>query len=270
MENKIKVAAEFLRANFGEAPKVAAVLGSGLSAYAEQLSQTKKLLSSTVPGGAPSTVQGHSGSVVVGNSGKTRVALLAGRVHGFEGHSPTQVVHLVRAFRHWGVEKFILTNAAGSTSKHDKPGSLVLLRDIINFTGLSPLTGTELYDGPRFPDMSDLFSKRWRKEILKSAKKAKLSLREGVYAGVNGPSYETAAEIRMLNKWGADVVGMSTVWEAIALKQMGAEVVGISCVTNFGTGVTSQALDHSEVIDTTQKSAKNFTKLLNAIFQETL
>ncbi len=267
MESVLQEAIQFLKSKFGPAPKVAVVLGSGLSAFAETLSPSKRVSASEIPGGVKSTIQGHKGEFVYGKAGKTPVLVMAGRVHGYEGNLPSQVVHNIRALRLWGVERFILTNAAGSTSPKHKPGELVILKDHLNLTGLNPLTGLELYDGDRFPDMSDAYSKKWRASVLMGAKKIKLKLREGVYAGLNGPNYETAAEIRMLHKLGADLVGMSTVWETLALKQMGAEILGISCVTNFGTGVKKQALSHHEVMETTKGAQKKFNLLLTQILQ---
>ncbi|MDB5039084.1 MAG: purine nucleoside phosphorylase inosine and guanosine-specific [Bacteriovoracaceae bacterium] len=267
MGSSLEEAKAYLEREFGKAPKIAVVLGSGLSPFAKTLRESKKVSTASIPSSVKSTVVGHFGELVYGKSGSTSVIVLAGRVHGFEGHSPTQVVHNLRALRLWGVKKFIITNAAGSTSRKHKPGSLVLIRDHINFTGLNPLTGLELFGGPRFPDVSDAYSSKWRKQVLQIAKKLKFKMSEGVYAAVNGPNYETAAEIRMFFKLGADLVGMSTVWEVLALIQMGAEILGISCVTNFATGVTKEALSHHEVIETTKSVQKKFNLLLEKILQ---
>ena len=264
---KLPQAQSFLNSHFGKAPEIAIVLGSGLSAFAQELKNSKSIPSHELPGAVPSSVKGHKGELVMGELGKTKALAVAGRVHGFEGYSPTQVVHTLRALRMWGVKKFILTNAAGSTSKAYRPGNLVLLKDHINFTGRNPLTGLELFNGDRFPDMSDVYSIALRKKARVIAKNQKVAIKEGVYVKVNGPNYETAAEIRMFAKWGAQLVGMSTVWEAIALKQMGAELLGISCVTNFGTGVTKQPLDHQEVIETTKAVQKTFNRFVSALMQ---
>lgn len=262
-----KEAAQFLKAKLGDAPKLGIVLGSGLSSFAEVLDDSLSLPTSEIPHAARSTVIGHAGKLVVGLSKKNKVAVMAGRVHGYEGNSPQVVVHNLRSLRLWGVEKFILTNAAGSTTAKLKPGSISLISDQINFTYQNPLIGRELFGGERFPDMSDLYSLAWRKKIRSVARKIKLRLSESVYAGVLGPSFETAAEIKVFNKLGASLVGMSTVWESIALKQMGAEILGISCVTNFGTGVSKQTLSHSEVIERTKKIQKTFNQLMQTIIQ---
>ncbi|MBN8554614.1 MAG: purine-nucleoside phosphorylase [Deltaproteobacteria bacterium] len=271
MISQLKTAARFLESRFGEAPEVGVVLGSGLSAFTETLHNTASISTQEIPGGVISTVQGHSGKLVVGkvskNSAKS-VAVLAGRIHGYEGNSPHQVVHNLRAMRLWGIKKFILTNATGSTKKTFKPGSLVLISDHINFTCQSPLTGKELFEGERFPDMSDAYSKAWRKAAKAVAQRLKIKIQEGVYGGVLGPSFETPAEIKMFAQWGASIVGMSTVWETIALKQMGAEILGISCVTNFGTGVTNKPLSHREVLETTKKSQKTFNLFVSELLQK--
>lgn len=265
---EIQKAAQFLQNRFGKAPSVGVVLGSGLSPFAETLSNAKSMPTSELPGGVASTVTGHDGRLVCGKIGRTSVLVVAGRIHGYEGHSPAVVVHYLRALRLWGVKKFLITNAAGSTKKSLKPGSLVLLKDHINFTGQNPLTGTELFGGDRFPDMSDAYSKAWRKYAVKVARKFEIPIREGVYAAVPGPNYETAAEIKMFSKLGADLVGMSTVWEVIALKQMKTEILGLSCVTNFGTGVSSEPLTHAEVIDTTKKAQGLFNRFVGALLQK--
>jgi purine-nucleoside phosphorylase len=261
-------AAEFLKKNFGRAPKVAIVLGSGLSSFTKNLKDQKVIPMEKLPGGVGSSVVGHKGKFVYGKCEGVPVLACAGRIHGYEGHHPNQIVHNVRALRKWGIKKFVLTNAAGSTKKEYKPGNLVLISDHLNMTGNSPLIGKELYKGPRFPDMSDAYSKVWRKQAMKISEQIKVPLKEGVYGGFMGPAYETAAEVKMAAALGADLVGMSTVWENLALKQMNTEVIGISCVTNYGTGLLKKPLDHKEVIETTKKSEKRFTKLATAIIQQ--
>lgn len=270
----IQSTARFLKENFGEAPQVLVVLGSGLSPFVDILDSAKKIHTSGIPGVPASTVQGHAGILAIGSlklekgSSSRQVGILAGRVHGYEGHHPSRVVFLLRALRVWGVKKFILTNAAGSTSRNFKPGSMVLLRDHLNFTGQNPLIGTELFEGPRFQDVSNLYAKDWRKKIIKIARSLRIPLKEGVYAGVLGPNFETAAEIKMFARLGATMVGMSTVWEALALHQMGAVVAGLSCITNFGTGVSNSSLNHQEVIEETQKIQRQFNKLMGRLLYE--
>lgn len=263
----LKDAAQVLKRIFGDAPKVAVVLGSGLSKFGDDLKESHSINFTDLPGGKSSGIEGHSGKIVVGKIGEVSVLAQMGRIHGYEGHSPTEVVHLVRAYKLWGVENFILTNAAGSTTKALKPGRLVLISDHLNFTGANPLTGKELFGAERFPDMSEVYNKAWRKLAQKAGKKAGLKLREGVYVGLNGPNYETPAEIRMFQKLGGDLVGMSTVWEAIALRQMGSKILGISCVTNLAAGVSKKNLSHEEVLDTTKKAAGKFREFLKSLIE---
>lgn len=264
----LRAASEFLKTEWGPAPKIAVILGSGLSTFAKTLTGAQEISCEKLPGAVRSHVEGHAGRIYFGQLGKQKVLVQAGRVHGYEGHEPHQVVHNLRAYQMWGVEKFILTNAAGSTKKTYKPGDLVFLKDHINFTARNPLVGLETYRGPRFPDMSDAYSKAWLKRALNVARKAGISMKTGVYAAVLGPNYETAAEIRMFAKLGADLVGMSTVWETLAVKQMGAEVLGISCVTNYGTGVSKLPLSHQEVLDTTQKVQSKFKLLIENLIKD--
>ncbi len=262
-QSRISESVQFLKSHFGNPPEVAVVLGSGLSGYLSELEDSKVIPFSQIPGGHTSSVQGHDGRLGVGAIKKKRVAVFAGRIHGYEGHRPDEVVHLLRAVLAWGCKNWILTNATGSTSLPYKPGSLVLIKDQLNLTFRSPLEGKELFGGPRFPDMSDLYSLAWRKRILKVSQKAGLSLKQGVYTGVSGPQYETPAEVKMIRKLGGDIVGMSTVWEAIALRQMGAQVSGISCVSNYCTGISKKSLTHQEVLDVAAKAQKKFIELLN-------
>ena len=214
-----------------------------------------------IPHLSESTVVGHAGKLVVGEIDNVRVAILAGRAHGFEGHHPYRVVRLPRALRTFGVKTWVLTNAAGSMKKRIKPGDFVLICDHLNLTGTSPCVGLELFGGERFSDMSEPYSKRLRKLAQKISQPEKLT--EGIYTGVLGPSFETAAEIQMFKKMGGSIVGMSTIWEVLALKQMGAEVIGISCVTNYCTGILKgQKLTHDETLETTRYAAEKFQKLL--------
>ncbi len=269
MMEKVENAANFLQNRFGEAPTTVVILGSGLSGFANTLSSWEAVTTGEIPGAAKSTVVGHDGRVVIGElKNGNRVGVLAGRVHGYEGHAPNQVVLLPRALRHWGVENFIITNAAGSTRTTFKPATLAIIKDQINLTGQNPLTGTELYGGPRFPDMTDLYNLSMRKIAKGVAAKLNISMKEGVYTGLMGPTYETAAEIKMFAKLGADLVGMSTVWESIAVHQMGAKVLGISCVTNFGTGISKHPLSHQEVLESTEKVQKTFNRFMTELLQK--
>jgi len=266
---KVHETAQFLEAKFGKAPKIASVLGSGLGAFADTLSHSQSILTTELPSKLSSTVEGHQGKLVRGFLGKTPLLVLAGRLHGYEGYSPYEVVLNIRALRVWGVQYFIVTNACGSVRLAYRPGTFVLLEDHINFTGKNPLTGQELYCGTRFPDMSETYSKTWRKLALQTARKINVPVKQGVYVGVMGPSFETPGEIKMFAKWGAHIVGMSTVWEVIALKQMGAEILGVSCVTNYGTGVKRRPLNHHEVLQRTQMMQETFNRYMKALVEGT-
>jgi purine-nucleoside phosphorylase len=194
------------------------------------------------------------------------VAALAGRAHLYEGYTPQQVVYGIRALDLLGVDSVILTNAAGAVNPQLKPGQLALISDHINLLGVNPLTGpNDEAMGPRFPDMSEAYSKRYREQAREAAKTLGIDLPEGVYAAVPGPSYETPAEIRYLRVIGADLVGMSTVLETIAANHMGVKVLGISCVTNYAAGVTDKKLDHAEVLATGERVRDTLTALLKAV-----
>jgi purine-nucleoside phosphorylase len=241
-------AVDFLDSRLPLRPQTAVVLGSGLGAFADSLDNPITIPYSEIPGWPASTAVGHAGKLVVGTIGGYPVAALAGRVHLYEGYSAQQVVFGVRALARIGVTSLVLTNAAGGINPNYRPGQLVLISDHINL-GQNPLTGPNDDSlGPRFPDMSEAYSKGYRQIAREAAKEIGLDLAEGVYAAVPGPSYETPAEIRYLRAIGADLVGMSTVPETIAANHMRMQVLGISCVTNFAAGVTDQKLDHKEVL----------------------
>lgn len=260
---KFKKALESLSREFGAAPSTAVVLGSGFSSFCQELQNAKSLAANRIPGASGSSVEGHKGEIWKGDFQSHPLIVIAGRLHGYEGHSPEDVVFLLRCLRLWGVQKFILTNASGATHAAYSAGDLVLIRDHINFTAETPLRGKELFGGERFPDFSDPYSKSWREKIRKKHPEIK----EGVYIGVAGPSYETASEIKMFHQWGADLVGMSTVWETIALHQMKAQVLGLSCVANLGTGVQKTPLTHQEVLESIQSAVKRFTQIMGSVLE---
>jgi purine-nucleoside phosphorylase len=248
------------------APTAAVVLGSGLGAFAEQLVDPITVSYADVPGFPGVGVVGHAGRLVIGNIGDDgpRVVAMSGRAHLYEGHSASVVVHPVRSLRLWGVESIVFTNAAGSIHPDFSPGELMLITDHINLTALNPLTGpNDDRFGTRFPDMSDAYDPVYCDVFRQSAQARSIQLREGVYAGLKGPSYETPAEIRMLGRIGADAVGMSTVCEVIAAHHAGMRVAGISCLTNYAAGLSSAPLAHSEVKETADMARAVFIDLLN-------
>lgn len=260
-----------LRARDARVPSVALVLGSGLGAFADTLVDATVIPFAEVPHLANVTVPGHAGKLVIGRlreGPSPVVAALAGRIHLYEGHSPDDVVYNVRALITLGVRNLVVTNAAGGISPTLRPGDLTLITDHLNLTGRSPLSGpNEDSLGPRFPDMTDAYDPALRKLAHAAAESVGQTLREGVYAGLLGPSYETPAEIRMLRAMGADLVGMSTVAEVIAARHMGAKVLGMSCVTNLAAGVSPHALSHAEVEETARFARDRFIALLEAILR---
>jgi purine-nucleoside phosphorylase len=262
----MSAAAEFIRSRIGLKPRVAVVLGSGLGAFADALDNQAALSYSDIPGWPQSTAVGHAGKLVVGTIEGLPVAALAGRAHLYEGYTAQQAVYGIRALAKLGVEAMVLTNAAGGVNPAYGPGQLVLISDHINLLGQNPLTGpNDDALGPRFPDMSEAYSKSYRAAAREAGVTMGLELAEGVYAALPGPSYETPAEIRYLRAIGADLVGMSTVPEAIAANHMGVRVLGISCVTNFAAGVTDQKLDHKEVLETGERVKGTMVELLRRV-----
>ena len=257
-------AAEALKA-WEPAPAVAVVLGSGLGAFAERLQDSKTLSYGDLPHFAKTGVSGHAGCLVLGRVGKDgpTVAALCGRAHLYEGHHPNTVVHATRSMAKWGVRAMVITNAAGSTHAKLGPGDLMSLTDHLNFTGNNPLIGPkDPRMGTRFVDMTQPYDAVLRGRLGESAADIGIDLHEGVYAGLLGPSYETAAEVQALHRLGADAVGMSTVLEVIAARQAGLRVAAISCITNYGTGVSENTLSHEEVFDTATQHGGRFISLL--------
>ncbi len=251
-----------------DAHKIGVVLGSGLGAFADALSCRYETPYSQIQGWPPSTAIGHCGKLVSGCIGQTEVIVLAGRAHLYEGYTPKQVTFGIRELARRGVRSVILTNAAGGINLAYRPGQLVLISDHINLLGVNPLTGAnDESQGPRFPDMSEAYSRAGHREIARKAAAEGLGMRleEGVYAAVPGPSYETPAEIRYLRTIGADLVGMSTVPETIAANYLGMKVLGISCVTNMAAGVRGQKLIHEEVLENGARVKDTLAALLGAV-----
>jgi purine-nucleoside phosphorylase len=262
----VKEAADAVRGRIAAVPEVAIVLGSGLGEFAGSLADPVSMPYDTLPHWPASRVIGHDGRLVVGRSQGRLVAALAGRCHAYEGHDLGTVVFAVRVMGLLGVKTLLLTNAAGGINTGFSAGALMVIDDHINLTGLNPLVGpNEDRFGPRFPDMTAVYSERLRRIADEAGKAIDLLLPHGIYVALLGPSYETPAEIRYLRTIGADAVGMSTVPEAIAARHMGMEVLGISCISNMAAGVLPQPLDHAEVMDTTRRVRGQFIALLEGI-----
>ena len=262
----MSAAADYLRSRLTLQPKLAVVLGSGLGAFAEALDNAQTIPYADIPGWPQSTAIGHAGKLAVGTVDGIPVAALAGRAHLYEGYTAQQAVYGLRALRELGVESVILTNAAGGINRDFKPGDLVLISDHINLLGQNPLSGpNDNALGPRFPDMSEAYSKEYRAKAHVASKQLGLTLSEGIYAAVPGPSYETPAEIRYMRAIGADLVGMSTIPETIAANHMGMKVLGISCVTNHAAGVIDRKLNHTEVLEVGERMKNTLIDLLRSL-----
>ena len=248
-------------------PSIGAVLGSGLGAFADELTDRTDIPYADVPGLPGSTAVGHAGKLVVGKLGDLGVAVMAGRAHLYEGYSPAQVTYGVRVLHSIGVRSMVFTNAAGGINPALERGALVLISDHINLQGSNPLVGPNDDSlGPRFPDMSEAYSREFREKAKLVAVELCIPMTEGVYAAMLGPSYETPAEIRYLRAIGADVVGMSTVPEVIVANHMGMKVLGISCVTNMAAGIVpQQKISHEEVLETGAMVRDTLVRFLKAL-----
>ncbi|MBP7866812.1 MAG: purine-nucleoside phosphorylase [Acidobacteria bacterium] len=268
MIGKIREAVDYIHGKFPSACEVGVILGSGLGAFAEQIENPVVIPFGDIPNFPVSSVAGHAGKLFLGRlKGKT-VALMQGRVHYYEGHDPTSVIFPCRVLRQLGVRSLVVTNAAGGINVDFSSGVLMLISDHLNLMGFNPLRGkNEEAFGARFPDMTFAYDPELRALARDVAKGQGMDLKEGVYVGLQGPSYETPAEIRMLRTLGADAVGMSTVPEVIAANQMGVKVVAISCITNMAAGILNQKLSHEEVMETTARVQRDFVKLLAGIVE---
>jgi purine-nucleoside phosphorylase len=259
-------AAKFILSKTKLRPKIALVLGSGLGAFADELTDATRIPYQKIPNFPRSTATGHAGLLVIGKTEGIAVAAMQGRVHLYEGYSPREVGFAMRVFGRMGMRSAILTNAAGGINPEFKQGALVVIRDHINLQGANPLIGpNDERFGPRFPDMTQAYWRSYREIALAEAKRLGIETHEGVYAALPGPSYETPAEIRYLKTIGADLVGMSTVPEVIVARHMGIRVLGISCVTNMAAGILDRPLDHSEVLETGERVKGQFIALLRAV-----
>lgn len=259
-------AAKFIRSKTKLRPQIALVLGSGLGAFADGLESAARIPYERIPHFPRSTAVGHAGYLVIGKVGEVAVAAMQGRAHFYEGYSLKDVIFPMRVFARLGIRAAVLTNAAGGINLGFKQGTLIVMRDHINLQGSNPLIGpNDERFGPRFPDMTRAYDKEYRAAALEEARRLGIEVSEGVYAALTGPSYETPAEIRYLRTIGVDVVGMSTVPEAIAARHMGIRILGISCVTNMAAGILDKPLDHQEVLATGERVQSQFIALLRAV-----
>jgi len=266
MYKKLEKSLKSVRERTDFKPEVAVVLGSGLGDFANEIGIVDTIDYSEIEGFPVSTVKGHAGRFVFGYVDRTPVVIMQGRVHYYEGYSMQDVVLPTRLMRMMGAKKLLLTNAAGGANENFKAGDLMMITDHITTAVPSPLIGPNVDElGTRFPDMSEVYSKRLQAVIEKSAEEIGVEIQRGVYVQFTGPNYETPAEVRMARIWGGDAVGMSTAVEAMAANHMGMEVCGISCITNMAAGISKVQLDHKEVQETADRVAKTFKELLRKI-----
>jgi purine-nucleoside phosphorylase len=264
----LELAGDFIRMRLGDrpVPALAIVLGSGLGRLADEIQDPIFIPYEEVPYFPESTVQGHAGRMVVGTLDGTSVLAMQGRFHLYEGYGAAQVVFPFRTLGLMGTKAFVITNAAGGVNAGFSAGDLMLINDHINLTGQNPLAG--VHDdrlGPRFPDMSEAYDSTFRALTREVAAELELKLQEGVYAVLSGPSYETPAEVRMMGGLGADAVGMSTIPEVVACRQMKLRVLGISLISNMAAGISPHPLTHQEVIETADRVALDFARLIRTV-----
>ncbi len=261
-------AARTIRARITVEPKLALVLGSGLGQLADEFQEAVAIPYQEIPGFVSSTAEGHAGRLVAGKIENVPVLAMQGRVHYYEGYSLEEVTFPVRTFKLLGIRTLLLTNAAGGIDVELSQGALMVISDHLNLMGVNPLRGpNENAFGPRFPDMTEVYSRELQEIVVEEARAMGVEVRRGIYAALPGPSYETPAEIHMLRNFGADAIGMSTVPEAIVARQMGLEVLGISCITNMAAGISDQPINHEEVMETGRQVKETFSGLLRRVIK---
>lgn len=261
--DKLSEAKDWLEDRVSSTPKVALVLGSGLGAMAEELEGREVFDYGDIPNFPTSSVEGHAGKLVFGELSGKQVVVMQGRVHYYEGWEPWQVTFGVRLFKMLGINNVLITNSAGGINPNFNAGDLMLIEDHLNLMGFNPLMGeNDDRFGPRFPDMSEAYDPHLRETILSSARDLNIPIKAGVYSAFTGPSYETPAEIRMLQTLGADAIGMSTVPEVIVANHMGMRVGGISCISNLAAGISPHKLSHAEVKETAELVKESFGALV--------
>ena len=269
MYNKIIESTKYIRSKINRAPKIAIILGSGLGDLVNEVRDVESISYKDIPNFPISTVKGHEGKLVFGKINDIEVLLMQGRFHYYEGYTMKEVTYPIYVMKKLGIEKIIVTNACGGINKSFEPGTLMLINDFINLFGDNPLIGiNDDRLGPRFPDMSEPY----KLELIEKAKEVgdKLGIKyaEGVYAGFMGPYYETAAEIVMIGRHGADAVGMSTVPETIVANYLGMDVLGIACITNMATGIQKVKHSHDRVVETARKVSSNLCRWVSEIIKE--
>jgi len=259
MYNKVMETVNYLNNKVEYRPKIAIILGSGLGDLVDHIEERVEIDYEEIPNFPVSTVEGHAGKLVFGKIGGVEVLAMKGRFHFYEGYDMKEVTYPIYVMKQFGIEKLVVSNAAGGSNKDFKPGTLMLITDHINFFGTHPLIGkNDDRFGPRFPDMTETYKKSLQNLAKETAKDLEIEYREGVYLGTTGPSYETAAEVRAFTILGADAIGMSTVPETTVANYLGMEVLGISCITNMATGIAAESHSHEAVVEIAKKTGKNF------------
>lgn len=266
---RVKEAATYVEKNIEQEPRLALILGSGLGVLADEIENEDVIPYEDIPNFPVSTVEGHAGQLVCGELEGRQVLAMQGRFHYYEGYEMQEIALPVRVMSELGCSGLFVTNAAGGVNRNYDPGNFMLISDHINLMGDNPLRGENLDEmGPRFPDMTTAYDPTWQDQAEVIAREQSIKMRRGVYAGLGGPSYETPAEIRMLETLGADAVGMSTVPEVITAQHMNMRVLGISCITNMAAGILPQPLSHDEVVKIAEKVRPDFIRLIKSLLQE--
>lgn len=268
LAEKIKQSVAYIRQQTDLTPEIGLILGSGLGDLAQEVENAVIIAYRDIPHFPVSTIEGHAGRLVIGNLAGKLVVVMQGRFHHYEGYTLQEVTYPVRVMQKLGITTLVATNAAGGVNTDYAPGELMVIKDHINLMGDNPLIGPNLEEfGPRFPDMSEAYSKALIKIADDVAKDAGFKLQKGVYVALKGPTYETPAEIRFFRNIGADAVGMSTVPEVIVANHGGLKVLGISCITNMAAGVLDVKLNHEEVMETAERVKHKFAALVKGIIQ---
>lgn len=261
--SRLNETVSFLKKKTQIKPQVGVVLGSGLGAFAREISVEVSLPFNEIPHFGTVSVEGHQGNLIFGKISGKNIVALQGRLHYYEGHSLDQVVFPLRVIARLGTPAVILTNSAGGAGDGMAPGDFMIIEDHLNLTGTNPLLGPNLKElGPRFPDMTEAYDRKFRETLENIFKTRKISYHKGIYGGLTGPTYETPAEVRYLKQIGCSAVGMSTVTECIVANHMGLRVAGLSCITNLAAGISKTKLHHDEVTETAKRVEKDFAQVL--------
>jgi purine-nucleoside phosphorylase len=263
IQETLEESAAFIRSRSTLKPRIGVILGSGLGAFVDKVSVETTIPYDEIPGFIAPTVKGHGGRLILGKIDSVPVAVLQGRVHYYEGHSMTSVVHPTRTIAMLGIECLVLTNSAGGLDPQMQPGDFMIIDDHINLMGDNPLKGPNLSElGPRFPDMTEAYDRKLNDKLAQVLSQHGIRFSRGIYCGVSGPTYETPAEVRYLQLIGGRAVGMSTVPEAIAANHLGLRVCALSCITNPAAGISKSKLSHDEVTETAKMVENKFTNFM--------